>query len=212
MVSWRYKMNVSIGRFVTTLRFFVVQLLTDKLYLHRIYRTISLRNECGRGKNYFYRLSVDSPTNNHYKMFNCGIDVRGCSHADDVSYLFKNMNGKIPPRYSMEYRTIQTLVRWNSISCFNQISFSHTIKPTGWRFHEICSRWKSKFDKFHSSVGTSEWPRQAIQVFQHGGRRGVVCWFPRRWSNEILGFIVCNVKWLKLECTSESGCGGFYSM
>lgn len=85
--------------------------MTDKLYLHRIYRTLSLRNECGSGKTYFYRLSVDSPTNNHYKLFNCGTNVKGCSHADDVSYIFKNMNSKVPQKNSMEFRTIQTLVR-----------------------------------------------------------------------------------------------------
>lgn len=87
-----------------------LKIMSDKLYLHRIYRTLTLRNECGSGKNYFYRFSIDSPTNNHYKLFNCGANVRGCSHADDVSYLFKNVSGLIPPRYSMEYRAIQTLV------------------------------------------------------------------------------------------------------
>nr|WAP33820.1 alphaE1 [Bradysia odoriphaga] len=87
-----------------------LKLMTDKLYLHRIFRTLTLRNECGSGKTYFYRFSVDSPTNNHYKLFMCGMNVKGCSHADDISYLFKNQSGKIPPRYSMEYRTIQTLV------------------------------------------------------------------------------------------------------
>ncbi|KAJ6633852.1 Esterase B1 [Pseudolycoriella hygida] len=87
-----------------------LKLMTDKLYLHRIYRTLTLRNECGNGKTYFYRLSVDSPTNNCYKLFHCGTNVKGCSHADDVSYIFKNMSGKVPPRDSMEFRTIQTLV------------------------------------------------------------------------------------------------------
>lgn len=85
--------------------------MTDRLFLHRIYRTLTLRNKCGRGKTYFYRFSVDSPTNNHFKLFNCGRNVKGCSHADDVSYIFKNMNGKVPAKDSMEFKAIQTLVR-----------------------------------------------------------------------------------------------------
>lgn len=88
--------------------------MTDKLYLHRIYRTLSLRNSGGNGKTYFYRFSVDSPTNNHYKLLNCGKNVKGCSHADDVSYMFKNMIGRVPHKDSWEFRTIQTLVRLNT--------------------------------------------------------------------------------------------------
>jgi len=87
-----------------------LKLMTDKLYLHRICRTLSLRNNCGIGKTYLYRFSVDSPTNNHYKILTCGKNVRGCSHADDISYIFKNIVSKVPHPDSMEFRTIQTFV------------------------------------------------------------------------------------------------------
>lgn len=65
--------------------------MTDKLFLHGIYRTILSRQKLdGHGKTYFYRFNTDSPTQNHYKIRNCGPNVRGVCHADDLSYVFKN--------------------------------------------------------------------------------------------------------------------------
>lgn len=85
--------------------------MADKLFLYRIYRTLTIRNNYeGNGKTYFYRFSVDSPTNNFFKLLTCGKNMKGCSHADDLSYIFKILTTEVPNKESMEFRTIQTLV------------------------------------------------------------------------------------------------------
>lgn len=174
--------------------------MTDRLYLHRIYRTLRLRNDCGNGKTYFYRFSVDSPTNNHFKLFHCGSNVRGCCHADDISYIFKNMFGKVPHKNSMEFRTIQTLVRLNiylKMSFLTSQSFQNMF--TGKCVHSVRNWWESKrSEKCIDSMETGECEWGTIQMFQHCWRRCIVCWFPRKWSYEIMGFIVCDEKYWKL--------------
>lgn len=86
--------------------------MTDKLFWHGLHRTILSRQNrlLGTGLTYLYRFSVDSPTQNHYKNLMCGKQMRGCCHADDLSYIFKNLLGKVPAADTMEYRVIQDMV------------------------------------------------------------------------------------------------------
>jgi cholinesterase len=86
-------------------------LLTDELFWHGLHRTILSRLSFkDGGRNYLYHFTVDSPTFNHYKLLMCGPGVRGACHADDLSYLFKNIMGKRPDEGSLELRTIQRMV------------------------------------------------------------------------------------------------------
>ncbi|XP_055537412.1 esterase B1-like [Wyeomyia smithii] len=86
-------------------------LMTDKLFWHGLHRTIYSRiNSKRAAKTYVYRFSVDSDTHNHYRIIFCDKDVRGTAHADDLSYIFKNAFGDVPPNDSFEYRTMLNMV------------------------------------------------------------------------------------------------------
>lgn len=83
----------------------------DEAILHGIHRLIrSRQNSGGRGKTFFYRFAVDSPTQNHYRNVRLGPEVRGVSHGDEISYLFKNIYVEVPDRDSMEYKAINRFV------------------------------------------------------------------------------------------------------
>lgn len=58
-----------------------------------------------------YRFAIDSPTQNHYKIRRIGKDVKGTCHADEVSYIFKNVVGDVPAKASMEFNAIERFVR-----------------------------------------------------------------------------------------------------
>uniref|UniRef100_A0A182SXE9 Carboxylic ester hydrolase n=1 Tax=Anopheles maculatus TaxID=74869 RepID=A0A182SXE9_9DIPT len=86
-------------------------LMTDKLFWHGIHRTIYSRINSRKGaKTFVYRFSVDSETYNHYRIYLCDRNVRGTAHADDLSYLFKNLFSPVPNVDTFEYRTMQTMV------------------------------------------------------------------------------------------------------
>jgi carboxylesterase type B len=87
------------------------QLQTDKIFWHGLQRVVQGRqNSSGKGKTFLYRFAVDSPFQNHYKIRRFGENVRGVCHADELSYLFKNEYGDVPPRDSMEFKSIQRFV------------------------------------------------------------------------------------------------------
>ncbi|XP_053667301.1 esterase B1-like [Anopheles marshallii] len=86
-------------------------LMTDKLFWHGIHRTIYSRTRSPKVANTFvYRFAVDSETYNHYRIYFCDRNVRGTAHADDLSYLFKNLFSPVPETDTMEYRTMQSMV------------------------------------------------------------------------------------------------------
>lgn len=87
------------------------KLQTDKTFWHGLQRIVQGRqNSGGKGKTYLYRFAVDSPTQNHYKINRYGPDLRGVCHADEISYLFKNIYGDVPERASMEFKAIERFV------------------------------------------------------------------------------------------------------
>lgn len=86
-------------------------LMTDKLFWHGLHRTIYGRiNSKKLAKTYVYRFSVDSDTYNHYRIYFCDKNVRGTAHADDLSYIFKNVFSDVPPPNSFEYRVMTEMI------------------------------------------------------------------------------------------------------
>lgn len=59
---------------------------------------------------FVYRFNFDSPTFNHYKLRVCGTGVKGSCHADDLSYLFKNMFVESIELDSPEWLTISRMI------------------------------------------------------------------------------------------------------
>lgn len=88
------------------------QLMTDKLFLHGLHRTILSRlNSKKPSKTFLYRFSVDSDTYNHYRIVFCDKNVRGTAHADDLSYIFKNVFNDPPAKDTFEHRAMMNMVR-----------------------------------------------------------------------------------------------------
>jgi len=85
--------------------------MTDKLFWHGVYRSIFGRlNAPNPGPTYLYRFCYDSPTFNHFRLIMCGPGVRGACHADDLSYLFRNMMVNKLDKSTTEYKVIQRMV------------------------------------------------------------------------------------------------------
>ena len=64
----------------------------------------------GKGKTYLYKFGVDSPTQNHYRNRWFGPGSKGVAHADELSYFWKNGQGDVPPKDSMEFEAIKRFV------------------------------------------------------------------------------------------------------
>lgn len=83
----------------------------DQSVWHGMQRIIQSRQNSKRlGKTFFYRFAVDSPTQNYYRIARLGPEVRGVSHGDEISYLFKNKFVDVPGKESTEFKTIQRFV------------------------------------------------------------------------------------------------------
>lgn len=90
------------------------QLQTDKAFWHGLQRIIQGRqNSNGKGKTFLYRFAVDSPTQNHYRINHYGTNVRGVCHGDELSYLFKNQYGDVPPQSTIEFKSIERFVSFH---------------------------------------------------------------------------------------------------
>ncbi|GAB0093837.1 Carboxylic ester hydrolase [Sergentomyia squamirostris] len=112
-----------------------IQLMTDKLFWHGIHRGILSRlNAPDAGDTYLYRFNFDSPTFNHYRILMCGKTVRGVCHADDLSYIFKNIvSTEVPEENSAEFKTIQRMVNmWVNFATTGDPNCEQ-IKPTIWK-------------------------------------------------------------------------------
>lgn len=76
-----------------------------------LYRNIKARQLSeGKGRTFLYEFAVDSPTQNHYRNRYHGVGSKGVTHADELCYLWKNKQGDVPPKDSMEFRAIETFV------------------------------------------------------------------------------------------------------
>ncbi|XP_055604380.1 uncharacterized protein LOC129752629 [Uranotaenia lowii] len=88
-----------------------VNMMTDNVFWHALHRTILARaNYASQSRTYIYRFCADSEYFNHYRIMMIDPKLRGTAHADELSYLFSNITGQVPPPDSFEYRALQTLV------------------------------------------------------------------------------------------------------
>ncbi|GAB0087666.1 esterase B1-like [Sergentomyia squamirostris] len=111
-----------------------IRMMTDKLFWHGFHRTILSRAHVPNvGPTYFYRFAFDSPTFNHYRIMSCGKSVRGVCHADDLSYVFKNVvSRKVPEATSPEFKTIQRMINmWVNFATTGDPNCDE-IKPAIW--------------------------------------------------------------------------------
>lgn len=74
-------------------------------------RFIHSRQSCNsKGRTFLYRFAVDSPTQNHYRNRWHGMGRRGAAHGDELCYLWKNGQGDVPCRNSIEFISIMRFV------------------------------------------------------------------------------------------------------
>ncbi len=118
----------------------------DQVLYHGMQRLIQSRQHSGgSGKTFYYRFAVDSPTQNHYRNAHIGNGVRGVCHADELSYLFKNIYVDLPAKNSMEFTAITRFVYLTSI--FIQITagiYRIFILSKGFAVHIIRRNRESK--------------------------------------------------------------------
>nr|WAU86699.1 carboxylesterase [Bradysia odoriphaga] len=87
------------------------QMRGEQTLTHGMQRIIQSRQHSGkRGKTFYYRFAVDSPTQNHYRNAHIGLGVKGVCHADELSYLFKQIYVDVPGSDSMELTAITRFV------------------------------------------------------------------------------------------------------
>ncbi|XP_050092816.1 esterase B1-like [Anopheles aquasalis] len=89
-----------------------IDMASDRVFWHGLHRSILARaSQQGPGvKTFVYRFAVDSPFFNHYRIHMVDPDIRGTSHADEISYLFSNIFATALDQGTMEYRAIREFV------------------------------------------------------------------------------------------------------
>lgn len=107
--------------------------------MHRL--ILSRQNSGRKGKTFLYRFAVDSPTLNHYRISHLGPEVRGVCHADELSYLFKNINIDVPERDTIEFKSIQRFVSFFFV--IKEENFNGSVF-SGFAFYVLCSHWRPK--------------------------------------------------------------------
>ncbi|EDW01410.1 esterase B1 [Drosophila grimshawi] len=110
-----------------------LRLLSVKHFWHGIHRSLLARLAYAPATpTYLYRFDMDSPHFNHFRILNCGRNVRGVCHADDVSYMFYTLLSSKLDRASLEYRTIERLIgMWTSFATTGDPNCKQ-IEPTKW--------------------------------------------------------------------------------
>lgn len=85
--------------------------MTDSGFWHGNHRVIMSRIQAKHtGKTYIYRFDMDSPTQNHHRIKQCGPNVKGVCHADELSYIFKNSYSELPDKSTDEFKVIKVMV------------------------------------------------------------------------------------------------------
>lgn len=98
---------------------------------------------------YCYRFDFDSEYFNHFRILNCGPEIRGVSHADDISYLFYNIMASKLSLECKEYEIISILVDlWYTFATTANPNKSTTLQSKGaslvWPTIDKASRTNSK--------------------------------------------------------------------
>lgn len=103
-------------------------------FWHGLHRTIISRLKDEHiAPTYVYRFNFDSSTFNHYKIRVCGRGVRGACHADDLSYLFKNIFVESIELDSVEWLTISRMIGiWTTFAEFGNPNDT-LIEPINWK-------------------------------------------------------------------------------
>lgn len=68
-----------------------------------------------KGKTFVYKFAVDSPSQNFHRL-RFFPDVRGTTHGDELSYIWKNDKIAAPTLDSMEFKAIKNFVSVFEIS------------------------------------------------------------------------------------------------
>lgn len=81
----------------------------------------SRQNSNKSGRTFLYRFAVDSPTQNHYRNRWFGLGNTGVTHGDELSYMWKNIQGDVPDdRDSIEFISIKRFVYRNNKERMNE--------------------------------------------------------------------------------------------
>jgi len=93
----------------------IIKLLFPQYYCYRtwhgFHRTFNARLAYAKAPTYYYRFDFDSPNFNFYRARFCGDNIKtGVSHADELSYLFRNSKSWKLEKTSAEYRTIERMI------------------------------------------------------------------------------------------------------
>ncbi|ETN61216.1 esterase B1 [Anopheles darlingi] len=110
-----------------------IDMASDRVFWHGLHRTILARaSQQAQGiKTFVYRFAVDSPFFNHYRIHMVDPDIRGTSHADEISYLFSNIFATALDQNTMEYRAIREIVDiFTSFAANGDPNCSSTSKVT----------------------------------------------------------------------------------
>lgn len=87
--------------------------MDEKIFWHGMHRVLLSRSKYSKANTFLYRFSMDSPTQNFYRIRKCGPDVRGVCHADEVCYLFKIGPYDKPASDSVEFDVVRKMV-WDT--------------------------------------------------------------------------------------------------
>ncbi|XP_058060709.1 esterase B1-like [Anopheles bellator] len=87
-----------------------IDMATDRIFWHGLHRSILSRANLASAKTFVYRVAVDSTFFNHYRIHMVDSNIRGTSHADELSYLFSNVFATALDKETMEYRVIREMV------------------------------------------------------------------------------------------------------
>ncbi|XP_026831631.1 esterase B1 isoform X1 [Drosophila erecta] len=89
----------------------MLDLYSYKVFWHGFNRTLNARLTYAKAPTYYYRFDFDSPSFNFYRTKFCGDHIKtGVAHADDLSYLFRNVGSWKLEKTSAEYRTIERMI------------------------------------------------------------------------------------------------------
>lgn len=110
-----------------------LDLMTIRTFWHGIHRSIKSRIEYApQTPTYCYQFDFDSKSFNHYRNLKCGQGVKGVCHADELSYLFYNVNAEKLSPTSREYKCIQRLIgMWCNFAHYSNPNCKE-IAPVKW--------------------------------------------------------------------------------